>query len=110
VLIVALGYEIEPPPGGCDSWNAFWPGTGVPDDELPASGDAAASAAAGRRGRREPRRLLGERLAAFDNAAVLTVVHALIGLSIVSMCSAPASGVAWVDTAHAPLRPASDVG
>jgi len=39
----ALGYEIEPPPGDFDSWNAYWRSTGVPDDELPASGDAADS-------------------------------------------------------------------
>ena len=40
---MALGYEIEPPPGDFGTWNAYWRSIGVPDDELPASGDAADS-------------------------------------------------------------------
>ena len=48
-------------------------------------------------------RLLGERLAAFDHGAVLTVMLALIALSILgrswSVCSARGSVVACVDTA-----------
>jgi catechol 2,3-dioxygenase-like lactoylglutathione lyase family enzyme len=30
----ALGYRVEDPPGGFDTWNAFWRSIGVPDDEL----------------------------------------------------------------------------
>ncbi len=41
--VAALGYVVEPPPGGFHSWNAFWRSTGVPADELPTSGDAADS-------------------------------------------------------------------
>ena len=31
----ALGYVLEPPPGGATSWVSFWRSIGVPDDELP---------------------------------------------------------------------------
>jgi hypothetical protein len=30
----ALGYELEPPPAGFDSWDAYWRDVGVPEDEL----------------------------------------------------------------------------
>jgi hypothetical protein len=30
----ALGYELEPPPAGFDSWDAYWRDLGVPEDEL----------------------------------------------------------------------------
>jgi Glyoxalase-like domain len=30
----ALGYELEPPPPGFASWNAYWRDVGVPEDEL----------------------------------------------------------------------------
>jgi hypothetical protein len=30
----ALGYELEPPPEGFDSWDAYWRDRGVPEDEL----------------------------------------------------------------------------
>lgn len=39
----ALGYEVQPPPGGFDSWNAYWRSVGVPEDELDADRDAADS-------------------------------------------------------------------
>lgn len=29
----ALGYEIEPPPGGFASWDDYWRDVGVPEDE-----------------------------------------------------------------------------
>jgi len=29
----ALGYAIEPPPAGFDSWKSFWRNKGVPEDE-----------------------------------------------------------------------------
>jgi hypothetical protein len=29
----ALGYEIEPPPAGFESWGAFWRARGLPDEE-----------------------------------------------------------------------------
>jgi hypothetical protein len=31
----ALGYVVEPPPDGFDSWVAYWRTLGVPDEELP---------------------------------------------------------------------------
>src|SRR5258708_31383770 len=30
----ALGYELEPPPDGFASWDAYWRNVGVPEDEL----------------------------------------------------------------------------
>ena len=30
----ALGYVLEPPPGGHEGWNAYWRSIGVPQDEL----------------------------------------------------------------------------
>jgi len=30
----ALGYELEPPPPGFASWDAYWRDVGVPEDEL----------------------------------------------------------------------------
>jgi len=30
----ALGYELEPPPDGFDSWDAYWRDVGVPEEEL----------------------------------------------------------------------------
>jgi hypothetical protein len=30
----ALGYVIEPPPGGFSDWNAYWRARGLPDDEM----------------------------------------------------------------------------
>jgi Glyoxalase-like domain len=30
----ALGYELEPPPPGFDSWDEYWRDVGVPEDEL----------------------------------------------------------------------------
>jgi len=30
----ALGYELEPPPAGFGSWDAYWRDVGVPEDEL----------------------------------------------------------------------------
>ena len=30
----ALGYELEPPPEGFASWDAYWRDVGVPEDEL----------------------------------------------------------------------------
>ena len=30
----ALGYELEPPPHGFTSWDAYWRDVGVPEDEL----------------------------------------------------------------------------
>jgi catechol 2,3-dioxygenase-like lactoylglutathione lyase family enzyme len=39
----ALGYKIEDPPAGFNSWNAYWLSIGVPADELPTDVDAADS-------------------------------------------------------------------
>jgi Glyoxalase-like domain len=39
----ALGYRVEDPPGGFDSWNAFYRSIGVPDEELDDDIDAADS-------------------------------------------------------------------
>jgi catechol 2,3-dioxygenase-like lactoylglutathione lyase family enzyme len=39
----ALGYQIEDPPAGFDSWNAYYRSVGVPDEELPTDADAADS-------------------------------------------------------------------
>lgn len=39
----ALGYEIQPPPTGFPSWNAYWRSVGVPEDELDDDVDAADS-------------------------------------------------------------------
>lgn len=30
----ALGYVVEPPPEGLDTWNAYWGSLGVSDDEV----------------------------------------------------------------------------
>ena len=30
----ALGYQVQPPPAGFDSWRTYWLGVGVPEDEL----------------------------------------------------------------------------
>jgi len=35
----ALGYELEPPPDGFASWDAYWRDLGVPEDELGAGAD-----------------------------------------------------------------------
>lgn len=35
----ALGYVVEPPPGGHDSWNAYWRSIGIPEHELPPDDD-----------------------------------------------------------------------
>lgn len=39
----ALGYEIQPPPTGFDTWNAYWLSVGVPADELDDEVDASDS-------------------------------------------------------------------
>jgi hypothetical protein len=39
----ALGYEIQPPPDGFPTWNAFWRSIGVPEDELDGENDASES-------------------------------------------------------------------
>jgi Arc/MetJ family transcription regulator len=39
----ALGYKIEDPPGGFDTWNAYWRSIGVPDEELDDAHDASDS-------------------------------------------------------------------
>jgi hypothetical protein len=31
----ALGYVVEPPPGGFATWTAYWRSLGIPEDELP---------------------------------------------------------------------------
>jgi hypothetical protein len=31
----ALGYVVEPPPAGHDSWNEYWRSIGIPEHELP---------------------------------------------------------------------------
>jgi catechol 2,3-dioxygenase-like lactoylglutathione lyase family enzyme len=36
----ALGYVVQEPPPGFDSWSAFWRAIGVPEDEVDDSGDA----------------------------------------------------------------------
>ena len=35
----ALGYELEPPPHGFTSWDAYWRDVGVPEDELGTGAD-----------------------------------------------------------------------
>jgi hypothetical protein len=35
----ALGYVVEPPPDGFESWVAYWKSLGVPEDELPDEGE-----------------------------------------------------------------------
>src|ERR1017187_3263674 len=35
----ALGYELEPPPDGFASWDAYWRDLGVPEDELGTGAD-----------------------------------------------------------------------
>lgn len=35
----ALGYELEPPPDGFTSWDAYWRDVGVPEDELGTGAD-----------------------------------------------------------------------
>ena len=39
----ALEYEIQPPPDGFPTWNAFWRSIGVPEDELDDANDASDS-------------------------------------------------------------------
>jgi Glyoxalase-like domain len=39
----ALGYEIQPPPNGFPTWNAYWRSIGVPEDELDDANDASDS-------------------------------------------------------------------
>lgn len=39
----ALGYQIEDPPGGFDSWTAYWRSIGVPEEELADAGDGSDS-------------------------------------------------------------------
>jgi hypothetical protein len=39
----ALGYVVEPPPDGFDTWNNYWRSRGIPDDELPVDVDASDS-------------------------------------------------------------------
>ena len=39
----ALGYDIESPPDGFGTWNAYWRSVGVPEDELDDDVDAADS-------------------------------------------------------------------
>ena len=38
----ALGYELEPPPDGFASWDAYWRDVGVPEDELGTGADCIA--------------------------------------------------------------------
>jgi hypothetical protein len=38
----ALGYELEPPPAGFASWDAYWRDVGVPEDELGLGADCIA--------------------------------------------------------------------
>lgn len=40
---LALGYVVEPPPSGFESWNDYYRSLGVPDDELDDAVDAADS-------------------------------------------------------------------
>jgi Glyoxalase-like domain len=35
----ALGYELEPPPAGFETWDDYWRDVGVPEDELGAGAD-----------------------------------------------------------------------
>ncbi|QIX25897.1 VOC family protein [Nocardioides sp. JQ2195] len=35
----ALGYEVQPPPEGFDTWNDYYASIGVPEHELDANGD-----------------------------------------------------------------------
>jgi hypothetical protein len=46
----ALGYELERPPEGFASWDAYWRDVGVPEDELGAGADCIVDP-----GRRGPR-------------------------------------------------------
>jgi len=39
----ALEYQIQPPPDGFPTWNAFWRSIGVPEDELDDANDASDS-------------------------------------------------------------------
>lgn len=39
----ALHYQVEPPPAGFETWNAYWRSIGVSEDELDDSVDAADS-------------------------------------------------------------------
>ncbi|MEJ7707728.1 MAG: VOC family protein [Nocardioidaceae bacterium] len=39
----ALGFSIEPPPAGFDSWNAYWRRVGVSEDELDDDRDSSES-------------------------------------------------------------------
>jgi hypothetical protein len=39
----ALGYDIQPPPDGFPTWNAFWRSIGVPEDELDDENDGSDS-------------------------------------------------------------------
>jgi hypothetical protein len=39
----ALGYVIQPPPTGFDTWNAYWRSVGIPEEELDDDRDASDS-------------------------------------------------------------------
>lgn len=39
----ALEYQIQPPPAGFDTWNAYWRSVGVPEEELDDTVDASDS-------------------------------------------------------------------
>ena len=41
--VEALHYRVEPPPGGHETWNAYWRSIGVPEDELDPTGDGSDS-------------------------------------------------------------------
>jgi hypothetical protein len=43
----ALGYELEPPPAGFASWDAYWRDVGVPEDELGIGADSIIDPAGG---------------------------------------------------------------
>jgi len=40
---IALGYRLEDPPGGFDTWNNYWRSIGVPEEELDDAVDASDS-------------------------------------------------------------------
>jgi Glyoxalase-like domain len=46
----ALGYELEPPPAGFASWDAYWRDVGVPEDELGLGADCIVDPEAARLG------------------------------------------------------------
>jgi hypothetical protein len=37
--VAALGYQLEPPPAGFDSWDEYWRDVGVPEDDLDTGAD-----------------------------------------------------------------------